>query len=177
MESFEERWARARDQTVLHRTRKSDLYTFGTTALPYVFIGSSAINSGDTVMRKGEIKTEKPALFLGGQESPNARFNGFEDEGEEQQDPLLLARAFRFPNLQVHNKDMTMEVVERELNEMSEILQRDLELGRDRRTAVIEGPEDLWGLSLLIYAGEMTQRSAPGNVRDMLERGGGSPLF
>ncbi len=41
---------------------------------------------------------------------------------------------------------------------------------------VIEGPEDLWGLSLLIYAAEMTQRSAPGNFRDIAERNGGSPF-
>jgi hypothetical protein len=175
---FEDRWLRAKDGTKLHRTRQTDLFTFGTTALPYVFIASSAINTGDSMLRRGELKTEKPAIIWGGGESSDSsRFHGFEDEGQDDNaDRVLFARAFRFPNLQVNNQGMELEVVSREMTQLSDELMTELEANGDRRTAVIEGPEDLWGLSLLIYAAEMTQRSAPGNLRDITERRGG-PSF
>jgi hypothetical protein len=175
--NFEDRWLRAKDGTKLHRTRQTDLFTFGTTALPYIFIASSAINTGDSVLRRGELKTEKPAIIWGGGESsPESRFNGFEDEEGDSADQVLFARAFRFPNLNVNNQGMKLEVVSREIQQLSDELMTDLDSNGDRRTAVIEGPEDLWGLSLLIYAAEMTQRSAPGNMRDIAERGRG-PSF
>lgn len=175
-EDFEQRWLRAKDGTTIHRRRKNDLYTFGTTALPYIFIASSAINTGDSIIRRGEMKTEKPAIIWGGGQPETERFSGFENEGEEGQDQILFARAFRFPDLQVQNKGMELEVVTRELHSLSDELMGDLDSDSDSRTAVIEGPEDLWGLSLLIYAAEMTQRSAPGNFRDIAERNGGSPF-
>jgi hypothetical protein len=167
-ESFEQRWARAQDQTKIHRTRKHDLYTFGATALPYIFVAESSINTGDCIIRKGEIKTEKPALFLGG--DSGSQFEGFSEE-EDSNDTLLFARAFRFPNLNVANQGMTMDVVTRELHGLCDEVMTDLEAERDSRTAVLEGPEDLWGLGLLIYASEMTKRSAPNNVKDMMDRG------
>ena len=174
--NFEDRWMRAKEGTQLHRTRQTDLFTFGTTALPYVFIASSAINTGDSILRRGELKTEKPAIIWGGGESSeSSRFSGFEEEGENV-NQVLFARAFRFPNLQVNNQGMQMEVLSREIRQLSDEIMSELDANGDRRTAVIEGPEDLWGLSLLIYAAEMTQRSAPGNLRDIAERGRG-PTF
>jgi hypothetical protein len=174
MENFEERWARATDKTHLHRTRKHDLYTFGATRLPYIFLAESAINVGDTIVRRGEISTEKPAIFLGGSQSP--RFEGFQDSEEDQKDQLLFARAFRFPGLNVQNQHMQMELVAREASALCDELMSELDDQRDSRTAVIEGPEDLWGLSLIFYAAQMTSRSAPGNMREMMERGGGPSL-
>lgn len=168
MEDFEQRFLRAQEGTSLHRTRQNDLYTFGSTRLPYVFLGSSAINAGDTVIRRGEIRTEKPTLFLGG--NPQSEFEGFEEEGDDPSTPMLFARAFQMSGLNVHNDGMTLEVVEREVRSVVDGTLEEMDRQGDRRTAVVEGPEDLWALSLLIYAGEMTQRSAPGNVKDLLER-------
>ena len=169
MESFDERWARAFDQTRLHRTRKHDLYTFGATRLPYIFLAESSINTGDTIVRRGEISTDKPAILLGNAEGP--RFEGFQDGDGDQRDQLLFARAFRFPGLNVQNQSMHMDIVARDMSALCDELMAELELKRDSRTAVIEGPEDLWGLSLIFYAAKMTSRSAPSNMRDFMERG------
>jgi hypothetical protein len=168
-ESFEQRWARAQVDTKIHRSRKHDLYTFGSTALPYFFIAKSSINSGDSIVRRGEVKTEKPTLFFGG--NNGSHFDGFSDNDEQNGDAMLFSRAFRFPNLNVANQGMSMEVVSRENHDLCDEMMHDLDLQRDSRTAVIEGPEDLWALSLLIYASQMTQRSAAGNVKDILDRG------
>lgn len=82
------------------------------------------------------------------------------------------------PNLNVQNQDMHLDVVSKELEELGDQFMNDLDRENDSRTAVIRGPEDLWGISLLIYAGEMTRRSAPGNMKEIMEREqrGGSGL-
>jgi len=169
MENFESRLRLAQQQTQIHRTRKSNLFTFGTTELPYVFLAESAINSGDTVIRRGSIKTEKPSLFLG---NDLPTFEGFsEDEGDHRQMSFIFGRGFQFPSLNFHNSDMQLEVVCKELKAISDLIQEELDRGHDSRTAVITGPEDSWAFSLLIYAGEMTRRSAPSNIKDIMERG------
>lgn len=167
MDDFDQVFQRATDETELLRTRKNDLYTFGATRLPYIFLAHSAINEGDTIVRRGEIQTEKPAIVFGGDQQ--SRFEGFEEEGHEEL-KLLFMRAFRMPNLNVHNQDMHLEVVSKELEALGDKFMHELDRENDSRTAVIRGPEDLWGISLLIYAGEMTRRSAPGNMKDIMER-------
>ena len=169
MESFDNRWARASEQTRLHRTRKHDLYTFGATRLPYIFLAESAINTGDTVIRRGEISTDKPAIILGHGDAP--QFEGFQDSNNDERDQILFARAFRFSGLNVQNQGMQMDIVARETAALCDELMEELDSNRDSRTAIIEGPEDLWGLSLIFYAAKMTSRSAPGNMRDIMERG------
>jgi hypothetical protein len=175
MEHFDQLFLRATDETQLLRTRKNDLYTFGATSLPYIFLAHSAINEGDTIVRRGEIQTEKPAILFGGDQQ--SHFEGFEEEGHEEL-RVLFMRAFKMPNLNVQNQDMHLDVVSKELEELGDQFMNDLDRENDSRTAVIRGPEDLWGISLLIYAGEMTRRSAPGNMKEIMKREqrGGSGL-
>ena len=113
-ESFDQRWARAQDKTIIHRTRKNDLYTFGATALPYTFVARSAINPGDSIIRRGEVKTEKPALFLGEAKSKTVLrvFPMRASLGMLS----CLPELFAFPNLNVSNSGMSMEVVTREIH-------------------------------------------------------------
>ena len=165
---LEQRFKKARADSVIHRARKADLFTFGTTILPYLFVAESGINRGDTILRRGEISTGKPTVVLHG-EQPS--FSGFGDEytGSEAQLGLLFGRVFRFPNMRYAHSHSRLEVIsqamERVLNEQLENLERE----GNTRTAVISGPEDCWALSLILYASEMTRRSAGGNIREMLE--------
>lgn len=168
MDQFEQKLRLAQQQTEILRTRKSDLFTFGTTRLPYVFLAESLINQGDTIIRRGEINTEKPSLILG-DNLPS--FEGFsDDEADHKQMSFVFGRGFQFPSLSYQNQSMQMEVVAKELHALSDEIQEELEQQRDSKTAVIQGPEDSWAFSLLIYAGEMTRRSAPGNIKDMMDR-------
>jgi len=169
MEDFEKKLKLARQQTQILRTRKSDLFTFGTTSLPYVFLAESLINEGDTIIRRGEVKTAKPSLIMG-EDLPT--FEGFSDEeSDHKQMSFVFGRGFQFPSLNFQNNDMQLEVVSKELKAVSDEVQNEFDKTHDSRTAVISGPEESWAFSLLIYAGEMTKRSAPGNIKDMFERG------
>lgn len=168
-EDLESKFKYALEHSVIHRTRKSDLYTFGTTKLPYTFIAKSSINEGDTIIRSGEIATEKPQLFFG-ENLP--RFSGFGDEYEGREDDMsyLFGRMFHFPSLNYQNQGGNLEVVEKEFDRVIDEQQEILDNNQNYRTAIISGPEDCWALSLVIYASEMTKRSAPGNLKDMVDR-------
>ena len=169
MEQFEQKLRLAQEQTKILRTRKSDLFTFGTTRLPYAFLAESLINQGDTVIRRGEINTTKPSLIMG-EDLPT--FEGFsDDDGDHKQMSFVFGRGFQLPSLNFQNQSMELEVVSKELKALSDQIQNKLDREHDSKTAVISGPEDSWAFSLLIYAGEMTRRSAPGNIKDMMDRG------
>ena len=165
---LERKFREAMEASVIHRARRADLFTFGTTILPYLFVAESGINSGDIILRRGEISTGKPAVFLQG---GTPSFSGFGDEyeGRESDMGLLFGRVFQFPNLRYAHTHNQLEVLskslERVLGEQIERLERE----GNTRTAVISGPEDCWALSLVIYAGEMTKRSASGNIKDLIE--------
>lgn len=167
-ESFEERFRAALEQTKVHRARRTNLFTFGATRLPYIFAAESAVNRGETVVRTGEIVTEKPNLILP-EEIPT--FSGFQtDDGEGRQLQLVFGRLFRFPAVHCRNDGVALEVVPGEMERVVDGRIAELDRSGNSRTAVISGREDLWHISLMVYAGEMMHRSAPDNIREMLER-------
>lgn len=175
-EDLEQRFKYALEHSVIHRTRKADLFTFGTTKLPYIFIAESSINPGDIIIRKGEIATEKPTIMMG---DSFPSFEGFDGDytGQEQEMSILFGRTFHFPNMRYQNKSATLEVVSGELQKTIDEEQHQLDAEGNYRTAVISGPEDCWAFSLIIYASEMTQRSAKGNLKDIFERQNFNPGF
>ncbi|MBF0198755.1 MAG: hypothetical protein HQL32_13650 [Planctomycetes bacterium] len=168
--NFDDKFKQAAEQSKIHRQRKSALFTFGATRLPYYFVAPSAINEGDTVIRKGEISTEKPALITG---DNLPHFSGFGEDydAHERQMSVIFGRGFHFPQLNYQNHSGSLEVVSKEEQKVLDELLQALDNEHDSLTAVVSGPEDSWALSILFYAGEMTRQSAPGNVKEMFERG------
>lgn len=171
-ERLEHYYRQALDNTVVHRERQSSLFTFGATRLPYYFVAESAINKGDTVIRKGEISTDKPALFTP-DNLPN--FSGFGDEyeGHEKEMSVVLGRVFHLSGLHYKHEGNQLEVVTKEMNRVIDEYQTELDQSHNHRTAIISGPEDCWALSLVVYASKMTQKSAESNMNDIMQRGGG----
>ena len=77
-------WRRALKDTEIIRARVKSLSMMGDTRVPYVLLSESSINLGDTVVRKGEVLVQKPALFI---PPNNPQFQGFEFErGEDRFD-------------------------------------------------------------------------------------------
>ena len=75
--NIQELWEKALKQTRVIRPRVQALETFKATRLPYVALSASLINPGDTVVRKGDILVEKPAIIL---PFNLPQFEGFEFE-------------------------------------------------------------------------------------------------
>ena len=168
---IQELWEKALKQTEIVRMRLQDLATFETTAVPYVFLAESALNQGDTVVRKGQVLIERPAIVLP-QFSP--QFEGFDVEQDLQipKDMLatfLLVRGIQFPSLKYRHQMSSLDLVEQSLQQAIDQFGHQLSAAEDIKTGLVVGPEDAWQFSLLLLVGALVVRSAEGDVRRLLE--------
>ena len=169
---IQEKWEKALDKTEIVRPRIQELLTFSATALPYIFLSESSINIGDTVVRKGEILAEKPALIL---PFGLPHFEGFKlkEELHIDEDMLknfLIVRGVRVPSLNYNNRTYSLDLFEGRLKKAidhhSDILQRE----ENMTTGLIIGPEDCWQLSVLLYICTQAVKSANGDIKRLLDK-------
>ncbi|MHB2016165.1 MAG: hypothetical protein ACYCW6_04385 [Candidatus Xenobia bacterium] len=167
---FSEDLERAVRETRILRSRRSRLLTVGSTELPYVLLCASLVNQGDTVVRRGLVRVDKPKLLLLGQNQQ--QYEGFEDSGSQEERELILAigRAASFPPGKYHNIESELDVFEGNLDNASSHWLGQLDRMEDVLTGVVTGPVELWPLSLLVYVGSLVARSANSDVQELLER-------
>lgn len=164
-------WTKALRQTEVIRFRAKPLHTFETTHLPYIFLAESTVNSGDSVVRKGEIMVDKPQILL---PSDLPQFEGFDFEKESKlnQDLLtsfLMIRGVRFPSFKYQNKTDSLDVFEGRLKAAIDRYGRELAHEENVSTGLIVGPEDVWQFSVLIFICLQVQRSAEGDIRRLMD--------
>lgn len=168
---IQQRWDKARKGTEIIRLRMQDLATFDATAVPYVFLAESSLNQGDTVVRKGQVIIQKPAIFLP-QFSP--QFEGFDFEqdlklSDEAIATFLLVRGIQFPSLKYHHQLSSLDVMEQSLQKSIGQFRERLTVAEDITTGLVMGPEDAWQFSVLLLVGALVIRSASGDVRRLLD--------
>ncbi|MBI3331297.1 MAG: hypothetical protein HYZ96_04200 [Candidatus Omnitrophica bacterium] len=169
---IQELWDKARKQTEILRMRLSDLSTFETTAVPYLFLAESAMNPGDTVVRRGQVLIERPAILLPGF-SP--QFEGFAFDtdlhvSEDAVTTLLLVRGIQFPSLKYRHQLSSLDLFEDSLQQAIKHFSGQLASAEDVKTGLVVGPEDAWQFSLLLLVGALVVRSAEGDLRRILEQ-------
>ena len=170
--SIQENWEKALKKTEVIRPRVMPLHTFATTHVPYVFLAESAVNTGDTVVRKGEIAIERPAIIL----PPNMpQFDGFEfdDEASHLNEEFLksffLVRGVTFPSYKYNNKTQSVDIYEGRLSQAIEHYLGSHARDENTHSGLISGPEDVWQLSVLIFVCGQVARSADGDVRRLMD--------
>ncbi len=167
---FENFWNKALSETQIIRTRVQGLFTFTETHVPYIFLCESSVNEGDTLVRKGEVLVERPALIL----PPNhPKFEGFDFTEQEKEAALvdfLLVRGVSLPSLRYNNKTHSLDIFEDKLKTAIGHY-KELLLGQeDVHTGLIVGPEDCWQYSLLIFICTQIARNADTDIRKLLEK-------
>lgn len=166
-----ELWDHARKQTEVLRMQLQDLATFEQTRVPYLFLGESSLNSGDTVVRRGSVLIARPSLIL-----PNfsPQFEGFDVNESLHLSPdalatFLLVRGIQFPSLKYHHQLSSLEVYEGSLQQgIRHHLDR-LTAAEDIRTGLVIGPEAAWQFSVLLLVGALVVRSAEGDLRRIMD--------
>ena len=168
---LQQSWDEARKKTEILRLRAQELATFDSTAIPYIFLGESSVNPGDTIVRKGHVIVERPAIIL-----PNfsPQFQGFSlDEelhlSDEALATFLLMRGIHFPSLKYQHQLSSLDVYEDSLQKAIDHFTQQLTMGEDLRTGLVIGPEDAWQFSILLLVGALVVRSAEGDLRRILE--------
>lgn len=166
--SFEEDFSRAVAETQVHRARRSRLLSVGTTELPYVLLNRSQVHRGDTVMRKGVLRIEEPALLL--LHRPH-QFEGFSDEDGDRHDALIaIGRTAHFPPAQYTNRQMQMDILDGELDHVLARIDRELDHDKDETTGLLTGPVEVWHFSLIVYVAQQIRESAGGDLRSLARR-------
>ncbi len=166
-------WDKARRETELIRLRLAALSSVQTTAVPYIFLAESSLHQGDTVIRRGSVLIERPAIVL---PSFSPQFEGFEFELEAQprvsgdsMATFLLLRGIQFPSLRYRHELSTLDVMESSLRQAVEQWNGQLTRAEDIHTGLVVGPEDAWQFSLLLLIGALVVRSAEGDLRRILD--------
>lgn len=168
---IDEQWERARKQTEIIRMRLQELASFDATPVPYIFLGESVLNRGDTVVRKGQVLVERPSIILPGF-SPHFEGFGFDESLHLSDDAVatfLLLRGVQFPSLKYRHEVSSLDVVEHSLQQAIDRANRQLTMAEDIATGLVVGPEDAWQFSVLLLVGALVIRSARGDVRRLLD--------
>jgi hypothetical protein len=168
---LQELWDKARQKTEILRMRLPELATFEATAVPYTFLAESSVNPGDTVVRKGQVLIEQPAIMLPG---VSPQFEGFAFDtdwqlSEETIATFLLVRGIRFPSLRYRHELSSLDLIEASLAQVIEQVTRQLTQAEDVKTGLVVGPEDAWQFSILLLVGALVARSAEGDLRRLIE--------
>ncbi|MCM8775914.1 MAG: hypothetical protein NC930_06155 [Candidatus Omnitrophica bacterium] len=167
---IQDKWGKALRHTEIIRSRILPLATFAETHLPYVFLAESSVNTGDTVVRRGEVIVDRPAIIL---PSNLPQFFGFDSEEEKfDYDALtnfFLVRGVRFPSLKYNNKTHSLDIREGKLKDAIEFYLHELQKQENTTTGLIVGPEDSWQFSILIFICYQASRSADNDIRKLLD--------
>ena len=162
-------WETALKHTEIVRPRVQPLSITSATQLPYIFLAESAVNTGDTVVRKGEIEVEKPSLIL---PSDLPQLQGFDAEDKTSWDTegmvnFLFVRGVRFPSFKYHNKIHKLDLHEGKLKQAVDHYLKQLQEKENVTTGLVIGPEDCWQFSVLIFIAMQAQRQAEGDMRGL----------
>jgi len=166
-----ELWEKALKKTEILRFRMHPLHAYETTEIPYIFLAESAVNPGDSVIRKGSVFVDKPSIVMP-ENLPH--FEGFEfDEDLDVSDNsvinFFLVRGVKFPSFRYNNKTQSLDIYEGKLKSAISSYKDKLQRQEEVHTGLIIGPEDCWQFSVLIYVCATIARSADSDIKRLLD--------
>ena len=169
---LEKLWQKALKKTEIHKARLSTLYTFQPTDLPYILLTESAVNLGDTVVRRGKIRVDKPLIVL---PHHHPLFEGFDFAEDFKADDdsvrsFLLLRGLDLPSLKYKNRTYSLDIFEDSLKKAIEYYKDKLQRKEDTHLGLIIGPDDAWQFSVLIYVAAMVSKSATSDIEKYIRR-------
>ncbi len=165
-----EAWEMALKNTEIIRPRVKSLMTFEATAIPYILLSESSLDAGDTVVRKGEVVVQKPALIL----PPNVpQFKGFEfgqnpDVDEGSIINFLLIRGVQMPSMKYDNRTFSLNIFEGKLHKAIAHYINLMQQQENVHSGLIAGPQECWQFSVLIYVCAQIVRNAETDIRKLL---------
>lgn len=167
---FTKGWSKALRETEIIRPRVQGLKTAEDTGVPYILLTESLVNVGDTVVRKGEVVVNRPALVLP-PDNPMFHGFGFEKQGDIEENFLvnfLLVRGVRLPSFHYDNQTQALEVFEGKLSAAAQHYRERLQREENVTTGLIVAPEDCWPFSLLLFICGQVAKNADEDLRKLM---------
>ena len=163
------------NRTKILRPPLHTLATFGSTTLRYVLLSEMPNDPRQCRLREGRVTAARPQIIT--PDLWRKRFEGFGEETEAYKGVIdqmfgdaLRALEYTFKNVLDSTSVETAslpEVSERALDRMTRL--------NAPRTALLQGPDATWGLSVMKFIVEMSLRSFPVNLRELEEHDSFTP--
>ena len=151
------------------------LSTFGSTTLRYILLSGIEGDPQHCRLRKGSVSAERPKILS--PEFWKQRFEGFEDSDDvTQMMEQIYGDAFRSLEYGFKNTLEETSLETESLQTTSDRVRKVVQEEGSPRTAVIQGPDQFWSISVMRFILDMSVRSFPSNVRELDERGLFQPL-
>ena len=158
----------ALNRTRILRMPRSSLSTFGTTNIEYYML--SDINDM-TRVREGRVISHRPKILK--PYEITELFEGFGNSAEEFGREVfdVFGKNPRILNYRFTNKPRKSSESSSSIKEVYLKIGEQLDKKNSRLTAVIEGGEDTWQISVMKFIIDMTLKSAGENIMEMEEKG------
>ena len=177
MDEHEFQIMRAVEQTKVVRAPRRPLATFGVTNTHYYLVTQPSYQElvqgshpPEAVVREGKVIAEQPVVV-----TPQymANLEGFGDNARKYLETLAHRYGPNTPGLlyRYRNESGTLNIAGGEVQAVSQHIIDDLERKGDQESAVIQGVDDLWDVSLLKFIYEFTAGSLRANIADLGSRG------
>lgn len=147
--------------------------TFGSTSFRFFLVSELMDRVDEVRVRDGYLHAERPQIITPGNLRQMA-LEGFGERaeefaewlGEHAQHLAVLKYGFQFRKTSV-----TENVVHSRMEQVVARLREEVERSEDALSAIIQGVDEGWEVSLLKFASDMIQESAGGNMGDFRRRG------
>src|SRR5689334_5668513 len=160
----------------LRRTRilkppKHAIATFGTTTMRYVLLSFVPDQPDYCRLREGEVTAQRPKILT--PEFWKNRFEGFGEASEAYREEIerTYGDALKGLEYSFRNDLKTTSLEHATLPEVADRTQKAMETEDAPRTALLEGPDAQWSLSVMKFIVDMSLRSFPSNIKELDERG------
>ena len=146
--------------------------TFGTTIFRFFLVSELMDTVGQVRVRDGKLHAERPSIITpanyhrmleGFGEKAEAFMEWLRDSGAE-----LSVMKYGF---QFRKTDVQEEVVHSPLEDVIGRLREKVDRAEDPLCTIIHGVDEGWEVSLLKFATDMIEKSAPGNLDEWRRRG------
>lgn len=161
------------ENTQVFRAPERRIETFGSTSFRF-FLVSELMDSVDQVrIRDGHLHAERPQILAPGYlhralaEDFGERAGEFIDWLQEHGRELAIVKY----GFQFRKSGVTESVVHRPVEEVLARLNEEVDRAEDPLSAIIQGVDEGWEVSLLKFATDMIQESAERNLKDFRRRG------
>ncbi len=162
-------YLQAMNRTKILRPPQHTLATFGTTSLHYILLSEIPNADNQCRLREGRVTAQRPQILT--PDHWRKRFEGFGEETEHYKGLMdqMFGEALRSLEYTFKN-DLDSTSIERtSLQELSHRTLNRMSSENAPRTALLQGPDSAWGLSVMKFIVEMSLRSFPVNIRELDE--------
>jgi hypothetical protein len=155
------------DNTLVLRQPKKLLSTFGSTTIRYFIVAvpmytdfEGSDPSSETVVREGKITWEVPKLLT---PAYIMRMEGFSNEAKKAFEILAnenIDLAALLYSLKFKKDSEKLDIVTSSLVSVAEKIEKDIERSKDPYSAIIQGIDEFWDVSLSKFVQELITKSA-----------------